>query len=141
VELIIVVAIIGILSLVVLTSTDVTHKEARDQRREADLKEIQIDLAQYYEYYQTYPAVPLVNAVDSKSLSNFVSGGSGAIPSDPLTGQAYFYYPYQSGGINSAYCVGASLENATPNDNQTADCTSKYNITNASYNYMQEPPQ
>ena len=127
--------------IIVLASTDATHKEARDERRQADLKEIQIDLAQYYEYHQVYPAAPLINAGDPNSLSNFVIGGAKAIPVDPLTGQIYFYAPYVSGGINSAYCVGAKLENATPADNATADCSSRYGITNPSYNYMQEPPQ
>lgn len=136
IELLVVCAIIGILSAVVLESLSYSQAKARDQNREADLKEIQIDLAQYYEYYEQYPSA-------LSNLSGFVLGGGGNIPTDPQTHASYFYAPYapsSSGGLNVSYCIGAALETSVPSDNATAACTAE-GITNASYDYMQQPPQ
>ncbi len=138
VELTVVIAIIGILTAVVLTSTNATHQEARDERRQSDLKEIQIDLAQYYEYYQAYPDGLTTG---TNKLSTFILGGAGAIPTDPSTNQAYFYAPYNNGTINSSYCVGATLETASLSDNATAACAAENINGTGGVNYMQQPPQ
>jgi len=131
VELIVVLAIIGLLTVVVISSTDFAHKNARDQRRQADLKEIQIDLAQYYGYYGSYPTT---TPLTTSGLGNFILGGAGNLPSDPLTNQSYYYYPTMSNNIAVSYCVGATLEESIPSDNATSCGTS-------GANYMQLPPQ
>ena len=144
VELIIVIAIIGILTGVVLVSTSASRQVARDERRQADLKEIQIDLAQYYEYYGSYPTT---TPLSLSGLPNLIPGGVGSIPVDPLNGQQYFYAPYIPGGtsIATSYCVGAYIETAMPSDNAISACAaSPYLITPANgsnINYMQQPPQ
>ncbi len=135
VELVVVIAIIGLLTSVVLASTNASHQNARDERRISDLKEIQIDLAQYDGYYGQYPST-------LSAMGSFVVGGLGNIPVDPLTGQAYFYAPYapaSSGSLNVSYCIGATLETQSPADNAKSACTTE-GITNA-VNYMQQPPQ
>ncbi len=133
VELIVVLAIIGILTAVVVSSTNAAHEGARDERRVADLKEIQIDLAQYDSYYGYYPA-------SLSAMSGFVVGGLGNIPTDPLTGQAYFYAPIGTSPNYTSYCVGATLEIQTPDGNATSTCATA-GVTNPAYNYMQQPPQ
>jgi prepilin-type N-terminal cleavage/methylation domain-containing protein len=133
IELVVVLAIMGILTSIVLASTSGAHANARDERRIADLKEIQIDLAQYYEFHGNYPAA-------LSDLSSFVLGGAGGIPTDPLSNQSYFYAPITGGGINASYCIGAELELEKPADNATAACAAA-GVTNSSYDYMQEPPQ
>lgn len=142
VELIVVIAIIGILSAVVLTSTDVSHKEARDERRQADLKEIQIDLAQYYEHYGSYPTT---TPLSTSGLANFIEGGAGSMPTDPLTGQSYFYAPIMSSGIAVSYCIGTDIETASLSDNALSTCENPpNNVTlppGSNINYMQQPPQ
>ena len=142
IELIIALAIIGVLATVVLASLNISRENARDDKRIADLKEIQIGLAQYDEHYSVYPSAPLISNAP-KSFSNFIIGGAGSIPVDPLSGQAYFYTPYApatSGSINISYCVGAHLENMSASDNATAACANE-GITSSGINYMQQPPQ
>ena len=56
IELLVVIAIIGILSSVVLSSLDSARKRARDTKRIAELKSLQIALALYYEAQGAYPA-------------------------------------------------------------------------------------
>ena len=131
VELVVVLAIIGILTAVVVASADASHKNARDGRRQADLKEIQIDLAQYYGYYNSYPTT---TPLTTSGMASFVLGGAGSIPNDPLTGKPYFYSPVISNNIGVSYCVGATLEGGIPSDNAVSCGTS-------GANYMQQPPQ
>ena len=137
IELIIVIAIIGILTSVVLSSTNASHQSARDDRRIADLKEIQIDLAQYNEYYGNYPST-------LAAMASFVVGGLGSMPVDPLSGQAYFYAPYapsSNGGVNSSYCIGAALETQKPINNALSACSTLGINGTSGINYMQQPPQ
>ncbi len=138
VELMIVLAIIGILTAVVAASTNAAHQGARDERRQADLKEIQIDLAQYDNYYGYYPA-------SLNAMSSFLVGGQGSIPLDPLTSQSYFYAPIGTNPNYSSYCVGATLEIQTPDGNAMSVCTASPNNVvlpqGSTVNYMQQPPQ
>lgn len=132
-ELLIVFAIIGIFSLIIVASTGFSQSKARDQRRQEDLKEIQIGLAQYYQYYQQYPAGLTTGAT---TLSGFVLGGGGTIPTDPLTKASYYYAASTTSGVNTSYCIGALMETPVPSDNATA-CGTNGGLDN----YMQQPPQ
>ncbi len=138
IELLVVLAIIGILTAVVATSTTASHESARDERRVADLKEIQIDLAQYESYYGFYPS-------SLSAMSNFVVGGLGSIPLDPLNSQSYFYAPIGTSPNYTSYCVGATLEIQTPDANDLSTCiASPDNVVlpqGSKVNYMQLPPQ
>ena len=108
VELLIVLAIIGLLSSVVLSSTSVSRTKARDMRRIGDLKEIQLALAIYYDVNKLYPA-SLASLVTDKYLS--------VIPSDPDSTKIYEYQ------LNSGkYCLGANLEGTAPTDIADANC-------------------
>ncbi|PIS13297.1 MAG: prepilin-type cleavage/methylation domain-containing protein, partial [Candidatus Tagabacteria bacterium CG09_land_8_20_14_0_10_41_14] len=49
IELLVVIAIIGILSSVVLASLNSARKKARDARRVADIKQIQLALEMYFD--------------------------------------------------------------------------------------------
>ena len=133
IELLVVFAIIGIFSLIVIESTGYYQSSARDQRREADLKEIQIGLAQYYQYYQQYPAGLTSGGT---TLASFILGGGGNIPNDPLTKAPYYYAASTTASVNISYCVGAELEATIPSDNATV-CGTNGGLDN----YMQMPPQ
>jgi len=98
VELLITVAIIGILSAVVLTSMSGARNKAKDGRRISDIKQIQLALELYYDVNTEYPATGTLYG-DPKPLVSFLK-----ISNDP-DGDPYFYW---SDGQN--YHLGAVLQ-------------------------------
>ena len=108
IELLVVIAIIGILSSVVLASLNTARSKARDARRVADLKQLQLALELYYDANRNYPV--------AISVANLVTPGYiAAISTDPSTGAAYSYAANGPAGTNtcSSYHLGATLENTT----------------------------
>jgi general secretion pathway protein G len=136
IELLVVIAIIGILSSVVLASLKSARIKARDARRIADIKQIQLALQLFYDSKRYYPpsgncgsTVPnsvWCNSVQSVSNGHWIRNGSndltGFIPSDPIDPLnnnnwprgAYYYYAndYGSGSpLSQWYMIVYSLEN------------------------------
>jgi prepilin-type N-terminal cleavage/methylation domain-containing protein len=105
IEMLIVIAIIGILASIVLVGLGPVQKKGRDSRRISDLKEIQTALELYFNKNGSYPS-------DSSwaTLQTDLKGagiGTANIPNDPRVGQNYGY------AVNSAktsYVLGAQLE-------------------------------
>lgn len=123
IEMLIVLAIIGILSSIVIASTISGRATARDARRQSDLKEIQIGLALYFDVNRVYPS----------DLNSLVSGKFiASLPTDPQSSNNYEY-----GILNSAksYCLGATLEGGIPSDN--ASCST--NVSGSTANYTVQP--
>ena len=103
VELLVTIAIIGILSAVVLTSMSGARNQAKDGRRVSDIKQIQLALELYYDINKTYPvdtAMTGVLYVDPKPLNSFLK-----ISKDPNGTDNYRYW---SDGQN--YHLGAVLQ-------------------------------
>jgi prepilin-type N-terminal cleavage/methylation domain-containing protein len=101
IEMLIVVAIIGLLSSVVLVGLGDVRKEARDARRLADIRQMQNALELYYSDKQNYPA-------DIYDLPG--------TPYDPLPDpdtQAVRQYAYEKVSNNN-YRLGACLEGPRP---------------------------
>jgi prepilin-type N-terminal cleavage/methylation domain-containing protein len=124
-ELLVVLGIIGMITAVGFGSITLARMKARDNRRVADMKEIQLGLALYYDVNRAYPvALTILDDIGQKFLPT--------IPVDPKTGSQYEYVPYNS---NRNYCIGVTLEDAdaVPNDSTTlAACnglTSNYKAT------------
>lgn len=117
VELLIVIAIIGILSSIVISSTTVSRAKARDVRRISDMKEIQIGLALYYDVNKHYP-----NDLDGLLTDKYLP----SLPQDPLTLTNYEYLV-----TSGKYCLGATLEDIIPSDSAT--CTSAAGGSTANY--------
>ncbi len=110
-ELLVVLAIIGIITAVGFGSITVARTKARDNRRVADMKEIQLGLALYYDVYRAYPSdFAILDDIGQKFLPT--------IPVDPKTGASYQYAAVNS---NRNYCIGVTLEDAAaiPNDSTT----------------------
>lgn len=124
VEIMIVIAIVGLLVAIVSASTIAARMKARDDRRLSDMKVIQIGLALYHDVYRAYPAgngdASLLNGtlVTQKFLP--------VIPDDPDPAQNY---EYRSDG--RTYCLGVKLERAIPPD--TSNCSSLNNNSQANY--------
>lgn len=121
----IVLAIIGILTAIMLASTNVAREKARDARRISDMKEIQLGLALYNDVNKAYPS-DLNTLVTQKYIPS--------LPTDPLSNASY---EYLSQSPYTTYCIGVTLESDIPTDN--ASCTSQSSGSTA--NYKAVPPQ
>ncbi|HEY4522222.1 MAG TPA: type II secretion system protein [Candidatus Paceibacterota bacterium] len=123
IELLVVIAIIGLLSSVVLASLNSARQKARDARRVADIKQLQIALELSFDEHPTtgYPA----------TLAGLVADGNiPVVPTDPRSGTAYYYAA--SGTGNTSYCLGAAIE-STPVPTSSPGCTA------TGFNYFVKP--
>lgn len=109
IEILVVVAIIGILAGVVLVGLRGTGPQARDSRRAADLKQVQNGLELYYNKNNRYPA-----AADWTALKTALTAGNLGIrniPQDP-TNNATYRYEYYTDANGTTYLLKATLEEA-----------------------------
>ncbi len=117
IELLVVIAIIGLLASVVMTSFNTARKKARDARRIADIKQIQLALELYYDANSEYPML--------RTYTNSASDGCGyqdgwcdleddlspyipSLPRDPLGLQDTYRY-YYDGGESDDYGYGLMI--------------------------------
>lgn len=110
-ELMVAISVIGILSLIGVTSFVPSLQKGRDARRQGDLRSIQNALEQCFSLTaaQTYPALTAGSAL---SCGSPVSTIMQTVPADPQTKAAY---TYTRNAANSLYCVCGKLENAVGN--------------------------
>jgi|GEM_PF-690856 len=111
IELLVVIAIIGILSSVVLVSLNSARTKARDTKRVADIKQIQLALEMYYEANGRYPTDIYA---DANSLKGSTGGASfSVVPTDPRSTAAepsFYKYAVNNATTPTAYHLGAELE-------------------------------
>ncbi len=113
-ELLIVIAVIGILISIATVAYTSAQKKTRDSRRKSDIKALQIGFEQYYaDNSGSYPAACSDLALTTTYMPN-------GMPIDPKTGTAYTATADWYSCSSSAYCVCAALESET---NATTDCT------------------
>ena len=132
IEMLIVVAVIGILAGTVLVSFGPVQRQARDARRLADLKQAQNVLGLYYNKCGYYPGAAQAGqtcaafaaAADWTAMSTALTGsalGPTKIPNDPSGGKSYAYGVKADG---SEYVLRATLEDAgNPNFRDDGDGT------------------
>lgn len=113
VELLVVVAIIGILSAIVLASMSGARSKGRDAKRISDIKNLQLALQLYYDgNNSTYPSG---DGSVSSTLTGLAPSYLSVLPTDPLSSATYSYgYIGLPSGCTIAcndYAVGAQLEN------------------------------
>lgn len=112
-EVLVVVAIIGILISIGTAAFTSAQKKSRDSRRQGDLKSIQSAFEQYYADNTGYPT-----SSSCTVSSAYLPAG---IPLDPKTGVAYGITCDASG---ATYCSCALLEGTTTGGNATdTSCT------------------
>lgn len=115
VELLVVVAIIGLLAAIILVNLGDVRAKARDRRRIADAKQIAEALALYHDDNQAYPVYGdpdgFITGSDPVSTELLSGGHMNSIPLDPLNqtvdGVTYKYSYNSSAGrtFELTYCL------------------------------------
>jgi len=115
IEVLIVVAIIGILASIILVGLSGFRNRGRDTRRVADLREVQNGLELYYTKNGVYPdTTAFAGGPGSGSLSDIlINAGIGinVVPDDPNAAGSDWHYGYCRSGTTS-YVLGAHLEDS-----------------------------
>ncbi len=113
-ELLVVIAVIGLFAAVILASLNSARTKSRDSKRVVDLKSLRTALEMYYDTCRQYPstlALATNNGCPSgTTFGSFIS----VLPIDPLSGS----YKYTGLGNASplscnSYHLGANLEDKT----------------------------
>lgn len=126
VELLIVIAIIGIFTALLFGATSSSRGRSRDDRRVTDLKQIQLALALYLDVNRQYPPGTDATALNVLVTQKYLP----VLPVDPQTGLGYEYMTVAG---NRKYCLGAKLEDPTRTPNDNVACTSKASGSTANY--------
>ena len=117
IELLVVVAIIGILASIVLTSLSGAKAKSRDSRRVADIKSIQLALALYYSDNGMYPLNIYASSAGTAPNSGLAGGYLPSLPTDPA---------------KTGTCTGSQSQNGCYNyialTTGTAGCNNSSNI-------------
>lgn len=133
IELLIAMAIIGILATVGLGSFRTAQMRGRDAERKSDLKQISNAIELYYQDYNRYPLATLITL--GSELTDGKTTYMKIVPGDP-TGACPYIYKVSSTG--KSYQLFARLENTQDkniNGNITIVCGSnKYNFSITSPN-------
>ncbi|MBI5220797.1 MAG: prepilin-type N-terminal cleavage/methylation domain-containing protein [Candidatus Liptonbacteria bacterium] len=113
IEVLIVVAIIGIIASLAIVGLAPTQMKGRDARRIGDLRQVQTALELCFAKKQQYPvAGDWATLKTSFTTGNFCEGvGVNNLPNDPKSGQNY-YYTYNSATTPTSYVLAAILEDA-----------------------------
>ncbi len=111
-ELLIVIAIIGILVSMGTVAYSSAQKKARDSKRINDMKAIQSGLEQYYSDNNAYPAA-------GSNCNPGVAYLPAGVPTDPKPSQSYA----PSSCTTTSYCYCATLEGTSGGNATNATCT------------------
>lgn len=112
-ELIIVIAIIGILATVILAALGSAKEKGRDGRRERDIHEIQTALGLYHTSNSAYPIdTVILDGTDPVSLELTTGGHIPVITGDPIGVDPYTYNYTGTDGYTYElqYCKEATSE-------------------------------
>lgn len=149
VEIMVVIAIIGMLTNLILTGLGVARSKGRDAKRKADLKQMQTALDLYYNTYNAYPSTggSTVFYGLSASVAGNCAGGtctsSGAsgwipnlapefisqLPNDPLARTTDFSgYLYASDGVNYKLIAHSIGPESWPEDGEPFYDPARYHL-------------
>jgi len=110
IELLVVVAIIGLISSIAFASLSTARKKARDARRIADLKQVQLALQFYYDKYKQYPPGAFwQNSFSSPGnwIPQLVTEGfMPTLPNDPINNNSG---PWTTGIYSYVYSSGVDV--------------------------------
>lgn len=134
IELLVVIAIIGILSSVVLASLNSAREKARDTRRAADIKQVQLALELYYDGNGNYPIQTgngtLLSGIESELVPAFMP----QLPEDPTNGNTSTGYRYYANANRAGYGMLVRLEGSPWNG--TTWCYTGYDNDQGQINWQ-----
>lgn len=134
VELLIVIAIIGILVSIGIVSFGSVNKRSRDTKRKSDVEQIRSALEMYRADMGYYSGAGSGNWTNASNLStDLVPTYAPAIATDPITTQVYRYKATNPSGTPTryyGYCIGAILESDDPADSCTPEIGYNYGTKN-----------
>lgn len=113
-ELLVVVAIIGLLTALVFALFSAARAKSRDARREQDAKTLQQALALYIASNPTYPIDvdgEYLTGADAVSVALISAGAISTTPRDPLNTGSYRYHYQSANGLT--YTITYFLETNT----------------------------
>lgn len=112
IELLISVAIVGLLAILVVMSFRGQIFKGNDARRKADVNRIQIAAEEYEKDHDCYPET-IICGYEVQDISPYLKN----VPCDPVTNQSYHYEP-DPDNLNcpSWYRIYSSLENQNDSD-------------------------
>ncbi len=125
IELMVSIAIIGVVFGIIITSAAGIQRNSRDAQRQSNLRTIQGALEQYHADANFYPAsLPSSGAITSSMgrptpYPSPVKTYLNQVPVDPQSSTAYLYQPSPNPCDNNpttctTYCIYANLENPLP---------------------------
>lgn len=110
IELLIVVAIIGLLATLAIVSLTSAQQRARDTKRVADVKAIQVALELYWNENAQYPTLVSTGTNTWAEFSTDLSAFMSALPVDPKFQDGTDYVYIMDPATNNKYYVQATLE-------------------------------
>jgi len=118
IELIIVIAIIGILTALIMPNFMAGRIRARDSAKKTDARSFKQALQMYYNDYQQYPAATGSNTNIAGCGASGVSACSGSFETTSVTYMKSLPigYRYYEDNINDTYTLEITLENASDED-------------------------
>ncbi len=122
-ELLVVVAIIGILAAIVTTSLGGAKGKSRDARRISDIKNIQLALSLYYNDNLMYPKNLYASSAGTAPNNGLLGGYLPTIPTDPNQSGSC-----TAGTEAACYKYVALTSSASPTCNATTNIPNKYHI-------------
>jgi prepilin-type N-terminal cleavage/methylation domain-containing protein len=112
IEILIVVAIIGIMSAIVLAYLDGAKAKGRDTKRIADIKQIEQALEIYFDTCNRYPT-PLRGGRMNPTLATTCGNSLPRVPQDPQASTGKYYgYAVSASPVRYHICATLELGNA-----------------------------
>jgi len=119
IEILVVIAIIGLLATIVLVSLNNAREKARDTRRKADLRQLRTALEMSYDNRGYYPGDGQCNDMSyCWNSSNYIwsylvteDKVISHLPADPINNTTYYYY-YEPNAANQGNCDTGSWSSA-----------------------------
>ena len=111
IEIMIVIAILGILAALISGNFINSLKKSRDTKRKADLQQIQKALEAYYEDVGDYPASLPSAGLELTNPTNTTKIYMVKLPGDPLSQCRYYYVKGVAAGNTNGYKLYATIEN------------------------------
>lgn len=126
IEIVVVIAIMGVLSTIIYSSFDASRAKSRDQKRVSDISAIQLSLEQYFNKNGVYPT----------TLDALVPAYMPEIPKDPTTNTSYRsnYIPFSKiPGLNANSCVSYQLWTKFERSNSWLESKKGFDSTNINH--------